>query len=117
MTYVVFSDARKPVYPTLEQGYKMWRIKEGLDPAEDDKQTHYLNQVKAIYLPWRKAPDDYIEANWEWIRDLALRDWIVNEYGIPVKPDGATNVSGAWKFAKKFGLWDHGRVIRKSGLV
>ena len=117
MSYVSFHDRRKPAHPTIEQSYKMWRIKEGLDEPEDDKQTNFLKQVKAIYLPWRSAPRDYVEANWTWIKDLAMRDWIVDKYGVPVKPDGATGVSKAWKFAKEYGLWEHGRVTRKTGLV
>lgn len=117
MSYVTFHDQRKPAYPKLEQAYKMWRIKEGIDPPEDDKQVNFLKQVAGIYLPWRKAPRDYIDANWDWVRELALRDWIVDEYGRPVKPDGATGVSSCWKFAKENRLWEHGRITRKSGLV
>lgn len=91
-------------FVSKEQGIKIWR---GLHEPDnlDQQQLEYLGTIKRLFLNWRDAPEDYIEANLSSIIPLALNEWRVDKHGRPLKP--ATEF--AWKFSKRWGLWNQGQ--------
>lgn len=99
MAYIEFRSGRKQNI-SAEQGIRLW---EALCAPElaDDKQLAYMKTVKTLWLNWHVAPDDYIQANLDWIIPMALNEWIVDVHGKPTKPQ----TTEAWDFAKKWGLW------------
>lgn len=94
-------------YISAEQGEKLWkglRDPNGLDEAQLD----FLSKVKRLFLNWHVAPDDYIKENLKSIIPIALIEWRVDRYGIPLQP--ISKVS--WAFARRWGLWENGAPTR-----
>lgn len=104
MAYVVFTDGKKSNI-SAEQGLGIWQVLNG-EIEGDEKQQEFCRKVEKIYLNWRNAPDNYIKANFDLIMPMALSDWMVNEKGQPTEPE--TGNDFAWKFAKRWGLWEYG---------
>lgn len=104
MAYLELTNGKKQSI-SGKQGLFLWKALH--DPASlDDAQAARLKQVKAVYLAWRDAPDDYIEENLKGIIPLALNDWAVNpQTGKPTRPGD----DFSWKFARRWGLWENGQ--------
>lgn len=103
MAYLELKSGKKTSI-SAEQGAFLWkalRNPSGLDEELLEK----VQGIKAIYLAWRNAPDDYIRENLKGIVPIALNDWAVDRRtGRPTRPQS----DHAWKFAKRWGLWENG---------
>jgi hypothetical protein len=102
MAHLIFKNGSKKAV-TAEQGLKIWENLRNPTGA-DERQLAYLSTVKAIFLNWRVAPDDYIQENLPHIIPIALNEWCYTRAGKPSRP--ATDF--AWRFAKRWGLWLNG---------
>lgn len=103
MAHVIYKDGKRTAL-SVEQGVKLWKALRS-PTGLTDEQLDRLANIKAVYLNWHTAPDDYIRENLSAIIPLALNDWYVNSQGKPTKPQS----DEAWRFAKKWGLWQFGR--------
>lgn len=100
MALVIFHDGtRQTVKP--ETAHMVWQVLNGKIEA-DEKQTAFVERVQAVYLNWRTAPDDYIEANKDLIFRTAIRGWMRDGDGNFTRPDPSDQF--AVDFAKRWNL-------------
>lgn len=90
---------------SAEQGRLIWEVLNKERAAENDAQATYIASIKRIFLNWRNAPDSYISQYIHQIVPVALNEWAVNGQGKPTRPGS----DYAWKFAKRWGLWENGQ--------
>jgi hypothetical protein len=103
MAHCVFDTGLQKSMPAFA-GYKLWKALHNISFLKPEDQQK-ARAVKAIYLNWHTAPEDYIQENLSWIIPMALNDWAVDLRGRPVKP----STEEAWAFAKRWGLWEYGK--------
>lgn len=103
MAYVKLSN-NKGIKVSSAQAYQMFEVLEGRREPENDKQAQFMETIKAIYLPWREADDEYIASNSSILLPMILGSWMVNGDGIPTRPDDKQS----WDSAHKLRLWEHG---------
>lgn len=102
MAYLILTNGNKRNVPP-DLGMRLWNSLH--DPSGlDEDQLDYLKTIKAVFLNWHKAPDEYVAGNLDWIIPLALNDWRIDRYGKHTRPDS----DEAWRFAKRWGLWEFG---------
>lgn len=98
MAHIELVDGKKRSI-TPEQGVVIWNILQGRnDPTQE--QERFISNIRKVYLNWRKAPDDYIEQNFDYIKPMAMADWVTDRSGSPIRP---SNKAG-FAFAKRWGL-------------
>jgi hypothetical protein len=89
-----------------ETAVSVWEVLNGEREGNADQQA-YCENVEKLFISWRHAPDSYIESRRDMILEFAVSGWMRNRNGDFTKPEA--NDTLAWEFARKWGLWDHGR--------
>ena len=103
MAYLITTDGKKLII-SEQQGLFLW--KKLNDPSDiSHKLEDQLSKIEHLYLNYLNAPDDYIQKNISVIMPMLLNDWMCDRDGKLTRPGSSL----AWRFAKKWGLWEFGK--------
>lgn len=104
MAMIVFTDGKKQLVKH-DVAVAIWEIlNDEVEPSED--QAVYCEKVADIYLNPYEAPDSYVQRHFEQCVESALKSWVADSRGNPLKPDPTDKQAVA--FAEKWQLYVDG---------
>lgn len=104
MAIIKFLDGKSEVVNS-STATTVWEVLSAkVKPTKEQKL--FCDNVSDVFLSWRHAPDDYIEASQDVVFPMAIATWTVTHEGVPTRPEPSDELGRT--FGKRWGLLEHG---------